>query len=181
MCTVCCLDGTTVPTLPGWTDGYPLVKVFESIFRSRLAPSSIGCFSLHRVPWSSWPARSSRLLGFLSCCDEIPSLWMPSLQSGRRSGTLALPFFSCPRCARLPSPLLFSGLFTRPGFFGILCLVASHLVCRRLLLRRRAPLVLLALLGNGPRLLRLLASLARRGRITRISAVSSSPGCSGRS
>ena len=106
---------------------------------------------------------------------------MSSLQSGRRNGTLVLPpFLSCPRCARLPSTLLFSGPFTHPGFFGILCLVASHLICRRLLLRRRAPLVLLALLGNGPRLLFLLASRARRGRITR-SAVSSSPGGSGRS
>ena len=76
--------------------------------------------------------------------------------------------------------LLFSEPFTCPGFFGILCLVASHLVCRRLLLRRRVPLLLLALLRNGPRLL-LLASLARRGRITRISAVSSSLGGSGRS
>ena len=174
--------GTTVPTLPGWTDGYPLVEVFEGIFRSRLVPSSIGCFSLHRAPWSSWPARSSRLLTFLSCCDEISSLWMSSLQSGRGGGSLALPpFLSCPRCVRFPSTLLFSGLFSRPGFFGILCLVASRLVCRRLLLRRRAPLVLLALLGDGPRLLRLLASLARRRRITRISAVSSSPGGSGRS
>ena len=77
--------------------------------------------------------------------------------------------------------LMFSGPFTLPGFFRILCLVESHLVCRRLLLRRRAPLVLLALLGNGPRLLLLLASLARRGRIIRISTVSSSPGGSGRS
>ena len=65
LCTVCGLDGTTVPTLPGWTDDYPLVTVFESFFRSRLVPSPIGCFSLHREPWSSWPARSSRLLGFL--------------------------------------------------------------------------------------------------------------------
>ena len=106
---------------------------------------------------------------------------MSSLQSGRRNGTLALPpFLCCPRCVRLPSTLLFNGPFTRLGFFGILCLVASHLVCRRLLLRRRAPLVLLALLGNGPRLL-LLASLARRGRITRISTASSSLGGSGRS
>ena len=106
---------------------------------------------------------------------------MSSLQSGQRNGTLALPLFlSCPKCVRLPSTLLFSGPFTRPGFFGILCLVVSHLVCRRLLLRRQAPLVLLALLGNGPRLL-LLASLARRGRITRISTVSSSSGGSGRS
>ena len=64
LCTVCGLDGTLVPTLPGWTDDYPLM-VFESFFRSRLVPSPIGCFSLHREPWSSWPARSSRLLGFL--------------------------------------------------------------------------------------------------------------------
>ena len=107
---------------------------------------------------------------------------MSSLQSGRRNGTLVLPLFlSCPRCLRLLSTLLFSGPFTRPGFFGILCLVASHLVCRRLLLRRRAPLVLLTLLGNGPRLLLLLASLARRGRIARISVISSSLGDSGRS
>ena len=62
---------------------------------------------------------------FLSCCDEIPSLWISSLQSGRGSGILALSFLSCPRCVRLPLTLLFSGLFTRPGFFGILCLVAS--------------------------------------------------------
>ena len=104
---------------------------------------------------------------------------MSSLLSGGRNGTLALPpFLRCPRCVRLPSALLFNGPFTRPGFFGILCLVASHLVCRQLFLRRQAPLVLLALLGNGPRLL-LLASLARRGRITRTSAVSSSPGGSG--
>ena len=107
---------------------------------------------------------------------------MSSFQSGRRNGTLTLPpFLSCPRCVKLPSTLLFSGPFTRPGFFGILYLVASHLVCRRLLPRRRAPLLLLALLGNGPRLLLLLASLARRGRITKISAVSSSPGGSGHS
>ena len=105
---------------------------------------------------------------------------MSSLQSGRRNGTLALPpFLSCPRCVRWPSTLLFSRLFTRPGFFGILCLVASHLVCRRLLIYRRAPLVLLALPRNGPRLLLLLASLARRGRITRVCVVSSSLGSSG--
>ena len=73
------------------------------------------------------------------------------------------PFLSCPRCVKLPSTLLFSGLFTRPGFFRILCLVASHLVCRRLLLCRRAPLVLLALLGNGPRLLLLLGGSGRSG------------------
>ena len=59
--------------------------------------------------------------------------------------------------------------------------MSSHLVCFRLLLHRRAPLVLLALLGNGPRRLLCLASLARRGSITKISAVSSSPGGSGRS
>ena len=64
-CTVCGLDGTTVPTLPGWNDDYPLVTVFESFFRSRLVPSPVGCFSLHREPWSSWPARSSQLLGVL--------------------------------------------------------------------------------------------------------------------
>ena len=115
------------------------------------------CFSLHREPWSSWLARSSRLLVFLSCCDEIPSLWISSLQSGQGSDILALSFLSCPRCVRLPSMLLFSGLFTRPGFFGILCLVASLLLCRRLLLRRRAPLVLLALLEDSCRLLHLLA------------------------
>ena len=28
---VCGLDGTTVPTLLGWNDGYPLVTVFESV------------------------------------------------------------------------------------------------------------------------------------------------------
>ena len=108
---------------------------------------------------------------FLSCCDEIPSLWISSLQSGRGSGILALSFLSCPRCVRLPLTLLFSGLFTRPGFFGTLCLVASHLVCHRLLLSRQAPLVLLALLGDSCRLLHLLASLARRGGITGTCAV----------
>ena len=50
------------------------LEVFESIFRSRLVPSLISCFSLHRAPWSSWLAMSSRLLAFLSCCDKIPSL-----------------------------------------------------------------------------------------------------------
>ena len=108
---------------------------------------------------------------FLSCCDEIPSLWISSLQSGRGSGILALSFLSCPRCVRLSSTLLFSRLFTRPVFFGILCLVASHLVCHRLLLRRQAPLVLFALLEDGCRLLHLLASLAGRAGITGIRAV----------
>ena len=39
---------------------------------------------------------------------------------------------------------------------------------RRLVLRRRAPLVLLVLLRSSPRLLPLLASLARRGRAARV-------------
>ena len=30
------------------------------------------------------------------------------------------PFLSCPKCVRFPSTLLLNGLFTRPGFFGIL-------------------------------------------------------------
>ena len=111
---------------------------------------------------------------FLSCCDEIPSLWISSLHSGRGSGILALSFLSCPRCVRLPSTLLFSGLFTRPGFFGILCLVTSHLVCHRLLLRRQAPLVLFAQLGGSCRPLHLLGgggggesiAMSPRGAVT---------------
>ena len=171
LCTVCGVDGTTVPTLPGWNDDYPLVTVFESFFQSRLEPSPIGCFSLHHEPWSSWPARSSRLLSFLVLLrrdslfvDILSSVW----PSKWYTGTTLL---SCPRCVRLPSMLLFSGLFTRRGFFGILCLVASHLVCHRLLLRRQAPLVLLTVLGDSCRLLHLLASLADRGGITGIRTV----------
>ena len=114
-----CLDGTTVPTLPGWNDGYPLVTVFESCFRSRLVPSLIGCFSVHREPWSSWPARSSRLLGFLVLLRR-DSLFVDILSSvwPRKWHTVTV-HFGCPRCVKLPSTLLFSGLFTCPGFFGI--------------------------------------------------------------
>ena len=80
LCPVCGLDGTTVPTLPGWNDDYPLVTVFESFFRSRLVPSPVGCFSLHREPWSSWPARSSLLLGFLVLLRRV-SLFVDILSS----------------------------------------------------------------------------------------------------
>ena len=89
LCTVCGLDGTTVPTLPGWNDDYPLVTVFESFFRSRLVPSPIGCFSLHSELWSSWPARSSRLLGFLVLLrrdslfvDILSSVWPRKWHTG---------------------------------------------------------------------------------------------------
>ena len=126
-----------------------LSRCFESFFQSRLVPSLIGCFSVHREPWSSWPARSSRLLGFLVLLrrdslfvDILSSVWPRKWHTGT-------VLFGCPRCVRLPSTLLFSELFTRPGFFGILCLVASHLVCHRLLLCRQALLVLLALLEDG--------------------------------
>ena len=89
LCPVYGLDGTTVPTLPGWNDDYPLVTVFESFFRSRLVPSPIGCFSLHREPWSSWPARSSRLLDFLVLLrrdsffvDILSSVWPRKWHTG---------------------------------------------------------------------------------------------------
>ena len=64
--------------------------------------------------------------------------------------------------------LLFNAPFTRPGFLGNLWLAEDLLGRRRLVLRRRAPLVLLALLRSSPRLLLLLASLARRGRTARV-------------
>ena len=139
-----------------------VVTVFESFFRSRLVPSPIGCFSLHREPWSFWPARSSRLLSF-SClvATRFPLCGYPLFSLAEEVAYWHYLFLCCPRCVRLPSPLLFSGLFTRPGFFGILCLVANHLVCHRLLLHRQAPLVLLALLRDSCRL-HLLASLAGR-------------------
>ena len=79
---VCGLDGTTVPTLPGWNDDYPLVTVFESFFRSRLVPSPISCFSIHREPWSFWPARSLQLLGFLVLLQR-DSLFVDTLSSVR--------------------------------------------------------------------------------------------------
>ena len=146
--------------------GLCLLRSVDSLYTERLGvPGLPGpCGSRH----SGLVATRFPLCGcpLFSLADEIAHWRYP-------------PFLICPRCVRLPSTLLFSGPFTHPGFFRILCLVASCLVCRRLLLHRRAPLVLLALLGNGPRLLLLLASLARRGRITRISAVSSSPGGSG--
>ena len=89
LCTVCGLDGTTVPTLPGWTDDYQLVTLFESFFWSRLVPSPIGFFSLHHEPWGSWPARSSRFFGFLvllrrdSLLVDIPSsVWPRKWQTG---------------------------------------------------------------------------------------------------
>ena len=167
LCTVCGLDDTTVPTLPGWNEDYPLVTVFESFFQSRLVSSPIGCFSLHREPWSSWPARSSRLLGFLVLLrrdslfvDILSSVWPRKWHTGNILFELS----------KMREVTLFSGLVTRPGFFGILCLVTSHLVCRRLL-RRQAPLVLLTLLGDSCRLLHLLASLAARRGITGIHAV----------
>ena len=76
-CTVCGLDGTTVPTLPGWNDDYPLVMVFESLCLLRSVASlytvSLGVPGLPG-PHGFWV--------FLSCCDEIPSLWISSLQSG---------------------------------------------------------------------------------------------------
>ena len=170
MCTVCGLDGTTVPTLPGWNDDYPLITVFESFFRSRLVPSPVGCFSLHSERWSSWPARSSWLLGFLVLLRRV-SLFVDILSSvwprKWHTGTIC---FELSKMREVPSTLLFSRLFTRPGFFGILCLVVSHLVCHRLLLRRQAPMVLLTLLGDSCRP-HLLASLAGRGGITGIHSV----------
>ena len=73
-----------------------------------------------------------------------------------------------PRCVPLPTTLLFNVPSIRPGFLGNLRLVAGWLGRCRLVLHRRAPLVLLVLLRNSPRLLPLLASLARRGRAARI-------------
>ena len=82
-----------------------------------------------------------------------------------------------------PSPLLDSALnkmraaandalvqrtSIHPGFLGNLRLVTGLPGRRRLVLRRRAPLVLLVLLRSSHRLLPLLASLASRGRTARV-------------
>ena len=64
--------------------------------------------------------------------------------------------------------LLFNGPFTRPGFLGSLQLAEVLPGRRRLVLRRRAPLVLPVLLRSSLRLLLLLVSLARRGRTSRV-------------
>ena len=69
---------------------------------------------------------------------------------------------------RLPTTLLFNAPSIRPGFLGNLRLVVGLPGCRQLVLRRRAPLVLLVLLRSSRRFLRLLASLARRGRTARV-------------
>ena len=52
-------------------------------------PSPIGCFSLHREAWSSWPARSSWLLGFLVLLrrdsllvDILSSVWLRKWHTG---------------------------------------------------------------------------------------------------
>ena len=66
-----------------------------------------------------------------------------------------------------PTTLLFNVPSIRPGFLGSLRLLVGRLGRRRLVLRRRAPLVLLVLLRSSPRLLPL-ASLARRGRTARV-------------
>ena len=57
--------------------------------------------------------------------------------------------------------------FIRPGFLGNLWLLEGQLGRRQLVRRRRAPLVRV-LLRSSPRLLPLLASLARRGRAARV-------------
>ena len=171
LCTGCGLDGAMVPTLRDWNVEFPLISVFESCFWSRLCLlRSVASLCTVSLGVPGLPGNHGFWV-FLSCCDEIPSLWISPLQSDRGGGILTLSFLSCPRCVRLPSTLLFSGLFTCTGFFGILCLVASHLVCLRLLLRRRAPLVLLALLGDSYRFLHLLAGLGAWGGITGILAV----------
>ena len=64
--------------------------------------------------------------------------------------------------------LLFNAPSIHPGFLGNLRLVAGLLGRRRLVLHRRAPLVLLVLLRSSPRLLPLLASLVRRERTARV-------------
>ena len=63
--------------------------------------------------------------------------------------------------------LLFNFPFIRPGFLGNLWLLEGRLGRRRLVRRRRAPLVLV-LLRSSLQLLPLLASLARRGRAARV-------------
>ena len=111
---------------------------------------------------------------------------MSSLQAGRRYGTLALP---------PPPPPVFELSEMREVAFDALVQRTLHppRILRNPVSGGESPglsstaspqassLVFLALLGNCPRLLLLLASLARRGRITRISAVSSSLGGSSRS
>ena len=69
---------------------------------------------------------------------------------------------------RLPTTLLFNTPSIHPGFLRNLWLVAGLPGRRRLVLHRRAPLVLLVLLRSSPRLLPLQASLARRGRTARV-------------
>ena len=69
---------------------------------------------------------------------------------------------------QLPTTLLFNASSICPGFLGNLRLVVGLPGLRRLVLHRRAPLVLLVLLRSSHRLLRLLASLARRGRTARV-------------
>ena len=68
----------------------------------------------------------------------------------------------------LPTTLLFNAPSIHPGFLGNLRRVVGLPGRHRLVLRRRAPLVLLVLLRSSHRLLRLLASLARRGRTVRV-------------
>ena len=64
----------------------------------------------------------------------------------------------------VPPTHLFNTPFTRQGFLGELRLVLGLLGLQLLALRRRVPLVPLALLRNGLRPRLLLVSLARRGR-----------------
>ena len=68
----------------------------------------------------------------------------------------------------VPPTHLFNTPFTRQGFLGRLRLVLGLLGLRLLALRRRVPLVPLALLGSGLRPRLLLVSLARRGRGPRV-------------
>ena len=69
--------------------------------------------------------------------------------------------------AKLRTTLLSNALSIHPGFRGNLRRLEGLLDRRRLVLRRRAPLVPV-LLRNRRRLLPLLASLARRGRTARV-------------
>ena len=93
-----------------------------------------------------------------------------TLRFPRRCLSSRLPCWTrrCPRCLRRRTTLLFNAPFTCPGFLGNLWLAEDLPGRRRLVLRRRAPLVLLAQLRSSPRLLLLLASLARRGRTARV-------------
>ena len=88
----------------------------------------------------------------------------------RRCLSSRLPCWTrrCPRCVRRQTMLLFNGPFTRPGFLGSLRLAEVLPGRRRLVLRRRAPLVLPVLLRSSTRLLLLLVNLARRGRTARV-------------